>query len=141
MTDNDAADVGAVEALVRRVWERFAAQDPDGMLACMDAACTVWDVFQAHLVRAATMREYVAVDYEQSAARGALTYSMRDFVTDVWGDAAIVRFYLDFAYEAPNALSGGARITCVLRRFADGGWLVVHVHEGALPAGVPEITE
>ena len=127
--------------MVHQVWERFLAQDPEGMLALLHPDCTVWDIFQPQFVRAATMRDYVAVDYEQSAARGKLTHTWGEFVTEVWGDAAMVRFFTEFSYEPPNALTGEGRTTVVLRRFLDRGWLVVHVHEGALPAGVPELTD
>ena len=139
--DNEPADIAAAEAVVRRAWDRFVAQDPQGMLACLHPDCTVWDVFQPQLVRAATMLDYVAADYEQSAARGKLTRTWGEFVTDVWDDVAIVRFYAQFSYAPPNALEGKGRTTVVLRRFPDRGWLMVHVHEGSLPAGVPEITE
>ncbi len=107
------------------------------MLACIAPDATIWDIFQPQLVTRAQLESYVATDYEQSAARGPLTMNMRDMVTSVWGDAAIVRFYLDYAYAPPNAISGHGRITCVLRRFADTGWLVVHVHEGHVPEGIP----
>ena len=40
----------------------------------------------------------------------------------------------------PNAHGGRIRITSVLRR-EGGRWLIVHHHEGAVPAGVPPITE
>ena len=46
-----------------------------------------------------------------------------------------------YTYEPPNAISGRGRTTCVLRKFPDKGWLVVHVHEGALPQGIPPIGE
>lgn len=141
MMDNDPADVVAVEALVHRVWERFLDQDPEGMLACLHPDCTVWDIFQPQLVRASTMRDYVAADYEQSAARGKLAHTWSDFTTNVWGDAAIVRFFTDFEYQPPNPLTGKGRISVILRRFPDKGWLVVHVHEGTLPEGIPEIAE
>jgi ketosteroid isomerase-like protein len=141
MMDNDPKEVAAVEELVHRVWERFLAQDPEGMLALLHPDCTVWDIFQPQLVRAKTMRDYVAADYEQSAARGKLTQTWGEFTTDVWDDTANVRFYAQFSYEPPNALALEGRISVILRRFPDRGWLVVHVHEGVLPTGIPEITE
>jgi len=135
----ESPEVAVVEARVRRIWERFAAQDPQGMLALIHPDATIWDVFQPDLVTRHDMEGYVQRDYAQSAARGKLTYSMENMVTSVWGDAAICRFYLQFDYEPPNPTAGRSRNTCVLRRFPRDGWLVVHVHEGQVPAGIPPI--
>ncbi len=138
MTTDDKA---VCETVVKRIWDRFHARDPQGMLACMHPACTVWDIFQPQLVTRRHIEAYVASDYDQSMARGTLTHTLDHFVTDVWGDTAIVRFLLSFEYKPPNALSGSARITCVLRRFPAEGWLVVHMHEGHIPSGIPPIDQ
>jgi ketosteroid isomerase-like protein len=58
----------------------------------------------------------------------------------VWGDTGVARYHVDFDYAPPNAHGGRIRITSVLRR-EGGRWLIVHHHEGAVPAGVPPITE
>jgi len=55
---------------------------------------------------------------------------------DVWGDVAVARYLLEFEYQPPGALIGTVRITDVLRRI-DGRWLIVHHHEGLVPAGPP----
>ena len=133
-------DIAAVEAVVRAVWARFLAHDKDGMLALLDERCTVWDVFEPDLVTKATMRAYVDGDYDQKAKRGALTFRQSNFVTDVWGDMALVRFNSFAEYAPPNPHKGEGRTTVVLRRFAEG-WRLVHVHEGRLPTGVPPIVE
>ncbi len=140
--ENDSKEVAAVEAVVNRIWECFLNQDPEGMEACLHPDCTIWDVFEPDLVRnSAEKRKYVDGDFEQSAKRGKLTHSMFNYVTDVWGDAAIVRFNTKFNYEPPNPASGEGRTTCVLRRFPDAGWLVIHVHEGRLPTGIPPLDD
>ena len=139
MSDQADTDITAVETHVKRVWECFLAQDPRGMLALLHPDCTVWDVFQPHLVTRRDMEAYVELDFTQSAARGKLTHRMSDFVTTVWGDTAICRFNSYHRYAPPNPHEGHGRTTCVLRRFADEGWLVVHVHEGALPSGIPPV--
>jgi len=139
MTEN-AETIALIEDRVRQVWQRFAEQDPKGMLDLLHPECTVWDIFQPDLVSREEMEAYVEKDYEQSAARGALTYSMSPMTTSVWGDAAICRFLLSFTYEAPSPAEGTGRITCVLRQFPDDGWLLVHVHEGHVPEGIPHIT-
>ena len=133
----DEADVSAVEAHVKSVWERFLAQDSAGMLELLHPECTVWDVFQPDLVTRRDLEAYVAVDFKQSAARGELTHRMSNFVTAVWDDTAICRFNSYHRYAPPNPHEGHGRTTCVLRRFPDKGWLVVHVHEGVLPTGIP----
>ncbi len=136
---SDETEIEAVEKVVRQVWEHFFAQEPDKMLALMHADCTVWDVFQPDLVTKHDMEAYVAGDYEQSAARGSLTVKQSNFLTTVWGDAATCRFNAYHKYEPPGAHEGRGRTTCVLRKFPDEGWLLVHVHEGALPEGIPSL--
>ncbi len=138
---SDQTEVAEVEHVVRQVWEHFLAQAPDKMLSLMHADCTVWDVFQPDLVTKADMEKYVAVDYEQSAARGKLTFEQSNFLTTVWGDAAICRFNSYHKYEPPGAHEGYGRTTCVLRKFPDQGWLLVHVHEGELPEDIPPLEE
>lgn len=134
-----AADITDIESRVRSIWAKFAAQDPKGMLTLLHDDVTIWDIFQPGLVTKRDMAAYIESDFKQSAARGKLSYAMDKFVTTVWGDAAICRFYLSFTYDPPNPTKGTGRITCVLRKFPDQGWLVVHVHEGHLPGGIPPI--
>ncbi len=109
------------------------------MMACLAPQATIWDIFQPQLVSRIDLEKYVESDFAQSAARGALTMNMHDMLTTVWGDAAIVRFYLDYQYAPPNAIAGSGRITCVLRQFPEAGWLVMHVHEGHVPDGIPRL--
>ena len=133
-------DIAAVEAVVRDIWDKFIAHDKEGMLAHLDESCTVWDVFEPDLITKATMRAYVDGDYEQKSKRGELTFRQFDFVTDVWGDMALVRFNSSAEYAPPNPFKGEGRTSVVLRRFPEG-WRVVHVHEGRMPTGIPPITE
>ena len=121
-------EINEVENVVRKVWQHFLAQEPDKMLALMHADCTVWDVFQPDLVTKHDMQAYVAGDYEQSAARGSLMFEQSDFLTSVWGNTAICRFNSYHRYEPPGAHEGRGRTTCVLRKFPEEGWLLVHVH-------------
>ncbi|MSO65680.1 MAG: nuclear transport factor 2 family protein [Alphaproteobacteria bacterium] len=131
-------DERAVRATVEEVWDRFLRRDPQGMLRLIRPECTIWDVFQPDLVSRATLEQYVAKDFAQSQARGRLTHTLSDFVIDIWGDTALTRFYIDYEYQSPNAHRGRLRVSVVLRRFAEG-WRFVHVHEGAIPTGVPPI--
>jgi len=141
MTVNTAEDIKQVEAHVRSVWDCFSNQDPQGMLALLHTDCTVWDVFQPDLVTKREMEAYVTEDFSQSAARGKLTREMNNFVISVWDDTAVCRFTSSYSYAPPNPASGRGRTTCVLRRFPDLGWLVMHVHEGHRPDGIPPISE
>ena len=138
MTQTNQDEIAEVQAIVERVWQHFVDQEPEAMLELLHASCTVWDVFQPQLVDKATMTAYVDKDFKQSAARGKLTRSMGNYVIDVWGDTALVRFTGSYSYAPPNAISGKGRTTVVLRRF-DEGWRFVHVHEGHLPEGIPPI--
>ncbi len=140
MTDNDPKEVAAAETVVKRIWDCFLERDREGLEACLHPDCTIWDIFTAKLVRdRESKRAFIDADFEQSMMRGELTHSLFDFVTDVWGDAAIVRFNSSYNYEPPNPASGRGRTTCVLRKFPGQGWLVAHVHEGALPTGIPPL--
>ena len=132
--------VEEVRAVVEAVWRHFAEQDPGSMMGLLHDSCTIWDIFQPDLVNKASLQAYVDKDFDQSAARGKLTYSMDDFAIDVWGDTALARFYLTFDYQPPNPTAGTGRITVVLRRFPEG-WRFVHVHEGHLPQGIPPIDD
>jgi ketosteroid isomerase-like protein len=138
---SNAADIAEIETLVKQIWDHFVAQEPAKMLALLHPQCTVWDVFQPDLVTRRDMEDYVEDDFSQSAARGTLTHRMSDFVTTVWGDAAICRFKAYHKYDPPNPHEGYGRTTCVLRRFPDEGWMVVHVHEGAIPSGIPPLSD
>jgi len=135
--DQDVVDL--IENRVRKVWQRFADQDPEGMLNLLHPDCTIWDIFQPDLVTRQEIESYVQEDFSQSAARGPLTYRIHPMTTTVWGDASICRFLLQFKYAPPNPTAGTGRITCVLRNFPDEGWLLVHVHEGHVPDGIPPI--
>ena len=134
MTASD--DRAEVQQTLEAVWRHFANQDPEAMMALLHESCTIWDIFQPQLVNKATLETYVEADFDQSAARGALSYTMDDFKIDIWDDTALARFYLRYVYEPPGATSGTGRITVVLRRFAEG-WRLVHVHEGQVPEGIP----
>ena len=134
--NHDAADVKAV---LEQVWAHFADQDPGAMLELLHESCTIWDIFQPQLVDKASLETYVTADFDQSAARGKLTYEMHDFTIDIWDDTALARFYLTYDYQPPNPTSGTGRITVVLRRYPEG-WRFVHVHEGHVPGGIPPIT-
>ena len=81
------------------------------MLDLLHDSCTIWDIFQPDLVKKSSMTDYVAADFDQSAARGQLTYEMTDYVIDIWGDVALARFYLTYDYQAPNPTAGKGRIT------------------------------
>ena len=133
-------DIADVRAVLEAVWRHFADQQPDAMMALLDDSCTIWDIFQPALVTKGTLADYVEKDFDQSAARGKLTYSMDDFAIDVWDDTALARFYLTYDYQPPNPAAGTGRITVVLRRFPQG-WRFVHVHEGQVPAGIPPVNE
>ena len=134
------ADIAQVREVLEAVWRHFAEQNPEAMMSLLHDSCTIWDIFQPHLVSKRDLAEYVKTDFDQSAARGKLTYSMHDFAIDVWDNTALARFYLTYDYQPPNPASGTGRITVVLRRFPQG-WRFVHVHEGHVPAGIPPVDE
>ncbi len=136
------SDVAAeITRLIHGVYESFAAHQSGEIDSVMHDDATVWDVFTPQLIRGRAERDrFHAADQAQMQARGPLSWELETPLIDHWGDTAIARYYLDFAYAPPNATSGRVRITDVLRR-CDGKWKIVHHHEGLTPSGVPPITD
>ena len=138
MSDISAGtDSQAIAELVRGIYEAFA----DGNVVAIEDAladdCTVWDVFTPQLVRGREeRRRFHADDQRQKSSRGALTWRLGEPLVDVWGDTAVARYVLEFAYAPPRAVEGTLRITDVLRKRGDRWW-IVHHHEGTMPSGVP----
>jgi len=134
-------DKPAVEGVVRRMHDDFLKRRIEGRKARFDDDCTIWDVFEPNLIVGKTEREAFHVrDKSQSVARGSLTLEVRDPIITIHGDIAIARYYLDFAYQPPNAVAGVIRITCIMQR-QSSGWKIIHHHEGLVPAGVPPVDE
>jgi ketosteroid isomerase-like protein len=126
-----------IAALIRGIYEAFA----DGNVGAIESAladdCTVWDVFTPELIRGGQERaRFHEADQRQKSSRGALSWRLDEPLVDVWGDTAVARYVLEFAYAPPRPVQGTIRITDVLRR-RDGRWQVVHHHEGTIPSGVP----
>jgi uncharacterized protein (TIGR02246 family) len=132
-----ATDSRAIAALIRGIYEAFA----DGNVGAIESAladdCTVWDVFTPELIKGREERErFHAADQEQKSRRGPLTWRLDEPLVDVWGETAIARYVLHFAYAPPRPVEGTIRITDVLRK-REGRWRIVHHHEGTTPSGAP----
>jgi ketosteroid isomerase-like protein len=127
-----------VAALVRRIYDSYLEFDPALLEQCDAPECTIWDLFEPHLVRggAAARAEFRNKDMSESQQRGPLTIDVEEPVVDVWGDFAVARYYLDYEFRPPGALQGRVRVTTVARRI-DGEWRRVHHHESDVPAGRP----
>lgn len=136
------SEADAIRAVIQGMFDAFAAHDTAGVEAALDKDCTVWDVFVPDLIQGVETRlAYHEADRSQSMARGPLTMSMSDPLIDVWGDTALARYVLSFAYEPPNPVAGKVRISTVFRRSDAGPWRIVHHHEGMTPAGVGPLSE
>jgi len=134
-------DRRAVEGVVRRMHDDFLKRRTEGREERFYDDCTIWDVFEPNLIVGKTERETFHVrDKSQSVARGSLALEVRDILTTVHADIAIARYYLDFAYQSPNAVAGVIRITCIMQR-RGSSWQIIHHHEGMVPAGVPPFDE
>ncbi len=133
------SDAAAIEALIRGIFDNFAAHRSDDIESALDDDCTIWDVFQPDLIRGPAERaRFHAADQAQMQARGTLTLTVGTPLIDIWDDTAVARYVVSFRYEPPNAAEGTVRITDVLRR-RNGQWVVVHHHEGMVPAGAPPV--
>lgn len=130
-------DERAIADLIGDVYEAFGAGRVDLIEAALAEDCTIWDVFTPELIRGHEERaRFHVADQVQMCARGPLTWRLGQPVVDVWGDMAVARYLLEFEYQPPRAVAGTVRVTDVLRRI-DGRWLIVHHHEGLVPAGPP----
>ena len=139
MTETNFTD--EITTIIKGIFIAFENHDPDGIEGYMDPDATVWDVFTPQLIRGTEERnKFHADDQEQMQARGQLTLSVGDPVIDAWADTAIARYYLHYKYEPPNATEGEVRITDIFRKL-NGKWMIVHPHEGAVPTGIPPLTE
>lgn len=130
-----------IKEIIYGIFNSFENHDPDGIENHMHPESTVWDVFTPHLIRGTKEREkFHTDDQTQMQSRGKLSMTIKEPVIDVWNDTAIARYYLNYSYESPNPASGNVRITDVFHKIKDK-WLIVHHHEGAVPDGIPPITE
>lgn len=136
------ADKAAVAALVTRIFDSYQQFDPALVEQCDAAECTIWDLFEPQLVHggSAARAEFRKQDMSDSAKRGPLHIDIEAPFVDVWDDFAVARYYLNYEFEPPGALSGRVRITTVARRI-DGEWRRVHHHEGVVPTGRPALTD
>ena len=144
MTDNKqrSADEQAVAELIKNVFSAYQKFDPSLVDQCDLPDCTLWDLFEPQLVRGgrAARAEFRKKDMTDSASRGELTINLEEPVIDVWGDFAVARYYLDYAFAPPGAMEGRVRVTTVARR-VDGQWRRVHHHEGVVPTGRPAMKD
>lgn len=133
-----ARDKAAVVALVHRIFDSYQQYEPSLVEQCDAPECTIWDLFEPQLVvgGSAARAEFRKKDMADSQQRGTLHIHIEEPLVDVWGDFAVARYYLDYEFEPPGALSGRVRITTVARRI-DGAWRRVHHHEGVVPTGRP----
>ncbi|MGW3564185.1 YybH family protein [Streptomyces sp. NPDC000941] len=143
-------DAGAVWAVVTGMYEAYAAGDREAIDARLDPGATVWDSAAEPLLLGKADLDRLR-DERPTAGDGAgdapeeTGLDAYDPVIDVFGDLALVRYWLrvDFA----PALDGGrlrpelVRNTALLRKGGDGTWRIVHLHEDVRqPGGVPETT-
>ena len=139
---SEETDKKAVAQLVHRVFNSYQQFDPELLDQCDAPECTIWDLFEPDLVSggSAARAKFRKKDMSDSQRRGPLSIDIEDPIVDVWGDFAVARYYLDYEFKAPGALTGRVRITTVVRRI-DGEWRRVHHHEGVVPTGRPPLTD
>ena len=134
---SNASAEAAVWAVIQGMYDSFGAGDEAGINTALADSATVWDVFEPELIRGLQERdEFHVRDRAQSTARGPLSMSIMPLQVDFFGEVAVARYYLDFKYQPPNAVSGRVRITDVLLPTTDG-WEIQHHHEGISPGGSP----
>lgn len=133
-----------IETAIRSIYGAFLQFDADAIERGDADDCTVWDVWYPDLVRGKAARAaFRAEDMAAAKRRGPLRINLEPPVVTFHGNVAIARYYLDFAFEPPNATSGRVRVTTVFERdpTAPAGWRRLHHHEGMMPTGRPPFTE
>ena len=140
-----SSDADAVWGVINGMYEAYMAGDRTAIDARLDPEATVWDSAADPLLLGRADLERLRDERPEPGSgpveTGLVAY---DPVVDVFGDTALLRYWLrvDFAPGPDGAatLPELVRNTAVLRRDADGGWLIVHLHEDVRqPGGVPAV--
>jgi hypothetical protein len=137
----DESTRAEIEAAVRHLYGSYLEFNTDAVESGNDEDSTVWDLWHPPLVRGAAERAALrSADIAVTKQRGKLSIAIEPPVVTVHGPVAVARYYLDFAFEPPNATSGRVRVTTVFER-QNGAWKRVHHHEGINPEGRPPLIE
>ncbi|MEU6660186.1 DUF4440 domain-containing protein [Streptomyces sp. NPDC046821] len=136
-------DVAAVWSVVTGMYEAYAIGDRAQVDARLDPEATIWDPADENLLLGKPDLDRVR---SERPADGPVTRSPRPFdpVVDVFGDTAVLRYWLRVAFEpGPDGAPLRPELirnTAVLHRDPEGGrWLIVHLHEDVRQAGgVPD---
>lgn len=135
-----STDRAAVWSLVTGMYEAYVAGDRARIDACLDPGATIWDFAGGPLVEGRAELEPLRAE-RPAAGDGPMETGLHayDPVVDVFGDTALLRHWLRVTFApAPDGtalLPELSRNTAVLRRAADGGWLIVRLHEDVQQAG------
>ncbi|MEB8340883.1 YybH family protein [Streptomyces endophyticus] len=138
------ADTAAVWSLITGMYEAYAAGDRSLIDSCLDPSATIWDSAGGPLVEGQAdldrLRAARPAAGEGPQETGLFPYAP---AVDVFGDTALLRHWLRVTFApAPDGTPLRpelSRNTALLRRGADGRWLIVHLHEDVEQSGgVPE---
>ncbi|MCL6647837.1 MAG: nuclear transport factor 2 family protein [Chloroflexi bacterium] len=130
-----------IEAAIQRIYRSYLQFDPAGIEQGDAEDCTLWDLWTPQLIRGAAERAaFRADDMAASRQRGPLTIEIEPPLVTRHQDVAVARYYLNFAFQPPDATSGRVRVTSVFER-TPSGWRRVHHHEGIVPTGRPPLRE
>ncbi|MGW1179889.1 YybH family protein [Streptomyces drozdowiczii] len=133
----------AVWAVITAMYDAYTTQDRAAIDACLDPEATIWDSAAAPLLCGKADLDRIR-EARPSADEGPREAGLDayDPVIDVFGDLALLRYWLRVDFEP--ATSGRplrpevVRNTAALRRYEDGVWRIVHLHEDVQqPGGDP----
>ncbi|MFB7714014.1 nuclear transport factor 2 family protein [Streptomyces sp. NPDC056105] len=141
-----AADVVAdsVWSVITGMYDAYVAGDRARIDACLDPGATIWDSAAEPLLLGKPDLDRVRAE-RPVAGDGPEETGLHPYdpVVDVFGDTALLRHWLRVTFA--SAADGTAlrpelvRNTALLRRDAEGVWLIVHLHEDVRQVGgVPE---
>ncbi|MCS5734430.1 YybH family protein [Herbiconiux daphne] len=137
MSGASGADTEVLDGILD-MYDAFMARDRARFDSHLDADVTTWE---SPLPRIMTRSELDRYRDERPPAVVAAVLELRvePERIDVWGDHALAR-YLFVAVRTGGSVET-SRVTDVLRRGADGRWLIVHHHSELWAADVPAQTE
>ena len=125
--------------VIAGVYEAYRDLQPEKIEAVQLPEYSVWDGTLPQLFKSRDeVKAFHQRDQDNTKARGPFSFNIEPLKIDILGDLAVVLSRMEFEWKAPNAWSGGLRITDVMRK-VDGKWMMFHHHESVEPAGYTHI--
>ncbi|MDJ1131329.1 YybH family protein [Streptomyces iconiensis] len=137
-TPQPAGEAGVVWSLLTGMYAAYETGDREAIDACLDPEATIWDSAVPGLLRGRADLERVRAARPAPVPGGAPAetgVTAYDPVAEVFGDTAVLRYWLRVEFGPGRFSPELVRNTAVLRRSGTGHWRIVHLHEDVAQAG------